>query len=238
MVNILGENLIEVGKKNAAFRAVEENVEKDMILGIGSGSTVVYAVEAIAEIDRKNNLNLKCIPTSFQSRQLIVENGLALVSLDQYPEIDLDIDGADEIDKSLNLIKGGGGCLVQEKIIAASSKKLVIIVDYTKKSDYLGENWKKGVPVEIIPLAHVPIMKKLEKLGGTPMLRMAQAKMGPIVTDNGNFIIDVDFGKIENPSDLNSMLLRIPGVVDSGLFINMASKAYIGLKDGKVEVLD
>ena len=234
----MGENLIELGKKNAAYRAVEENVKKDMILGIGSGSTVVYAVEAIREIDKKNNLNLKCVPTSFQSRQLIVENGLTLVSLDQYPEIDLDIDGADEIDKSLNLIKGGGGCLVQEKIIASSSKKLVIIVDYTKKSDYLGEHWKKGVPVEIIPLAHIPIMKKLEKLGGNPVLRMAQAKMGPVVTDNGNFIIDVDFGKIENPSDLNTLLLKIPGVVDSGLFINMASKAYIGLKDGKVEVLD
>jgi len=238
MVNIVNENLIELGKKNAAFRAVEENVKKDMILGIGSGSTVVYAVDAIVEINKNNNLNLKCIPTSYQSRQLIVENGLTLVSLDQYPEIDLDIDGADEIDSSLNLIKGGGGCLVQEKIVASSSKKLVIIVDYTKKSDYLGEHWKKGVPVEIIPLAHVPIMKKLEKLGGTPVLRMAQAKAGPVVSDNGNFIIDVDFGKIENPSDLNSMLLKIPGVVDSGLFINMASKAYIGLKDGKVEILD
>ncbi|NVM16883.1 MAG: ribose 5-phosphate isomerase A [Candidatus Lokiarchaeota archaeon] len=234
----MNENLIELGKKNAAFTAVEENVKKNMILGIGSGSTVVYAVEAIAEINQNNNLNLKCIPTSFQSHQLIVENGLTLVSLDQYPEIDLDIDGADEIDKSLNLIKGGGGCLVQEKIIASSSKKLVIIADYTKKSEYLGEHWKKGVPIEIIPLAHVPIMKRLEKLGGTPVLRMAQAKAGPVVSDNGNFIIDVDFGKIENPPDLNSKLLKIPGVVDSGLFVNMASKAYIGLKDGKVEILE
>jgi len=143
MVNILGENSIELGKKNAAFRAVEENVKKNMILGIGSGSTVVYAVKKIAEINQKSNLNLKCIPTSFQSHQLIVENGLTLVSLDQYPEIDLDIDGADEIDKDLNLIKGGGGCLVQEKIIASSSVKMVIIADYTKKSEFLGENGKK-----------------------------------------------------------------------------------------------
>ena len=238
MVNIVDENLIELGKKNAAFKAVEENVKKDMILGIGSGSTVVYAVEAIAEINQRNNLNLKCIPTSFQSHQLIVENGLTLVSLDQYPEIDLDIDGADEIDKSLNLIKGGGGCLVREKIIASSSKKLVIVVDYSKKSDYLGEKWKKGVPIEIIPLAYIPIMKRLEKLGGTPILRMAQAKAGPVVSDNGNFIIDVDFGKIENPMELNLKLLQIPGVVDTGLFISMASKVYIGQKDGKVEILN
>ncbi len=234
----MDKELVELGKKNAAFKAIEENVKQDMILGIGSGSTVVYAVEAIAEINKNNKLNLKCIPTSFQSRQLIVENGLTLVSLDQYPEIDLDIDGADEIDNALNLIKGGGGCLVQEKIVASASKKLVIIADYTKKSDYLGENWKKGVPIEIIPLAHVPITKRLEKLGGSPVLRMAQAKAGPVVSDNGNFIIDVDFGKIDNPSDLNMKLLKIPGVVDTGLFVSMASKAYIGQKDGTVLTLN
>ena len=119
----MSNDLIELGKKNAAEKAVEENVKKNMVLGIGSGSTVVYAVKKIAEINKKNSLNLKCIPTSFQSYQLIVENGLNLVSLDQYPEIDLDIDGADEIDENLNLIKGGGGCLVQEKIVASNSKK-------------------------------------------------------------------------------------------------------------------
>ncbi|MHA1478597.1 MAG: ribose 5-phosphate isomerase A [Promethearchaeota archaeon] len=234
----MAEDLVELGKKNAAFKAVEDNVKQNMILGIGSGSTVVYAVKAIAEINKNNKLNLKCIPTSFQSHQLIVENGLTLVTLDQYPEIDLDIDGADEIDKSLNLIKGGGGCLVQEKIIASSSKKLVIIADYTKKSEVLGENWRNGVPIEVIPLAYVPIMKRLERLGGKPVLRMAQAKAGPVVSDNGNFIIDVDFGKIENPSELNIKLLQIPGVVDSGFFLGMTSKAYIGFKDGKVEILE
>jgi len=234
----MAEDLVELGKKNAAFKAVEDNVKQNMILGIGSGSTVVYAVKAIAEINKNKELNLKCIPTSFQSHQLIVENGLTLVTLDQYPEIDLDIDGADEIDKSLNLIKGGGGCLVQEKIIASSSKRLVIIADYTKKSEVLGENWRNGVPIEVIPLAYVPIMKRLERLGGKPVLRMAQAKAGPVVSDNGNFIIDVDFGKIENPSELNIKLLQIPGVVDSGFFLGMTSKAYIGLKDGKVEILE
>ena len=235
MVSLMSNELIELGKKNAANKAVEENVEAGMILGIGSGSTVVYAVKKIVEINKAKNMNLKCIPTSFQSRQLIVENGLTLVTLDQYPEIDLDIDGADEIDNSLNLIKGGGGCLVQEKIIASASKKLVIIADFTKKSEFLGEHWKKGVPIEIIPLAHVPIMKRLEKLGGTPVLRMAQAKAGPVVTDNANFIIDADFGVLKNPLDLNLKLLQIPGVVDSGLFLGMAQAAYIGQKDGTVK---
>jgi len=233
----VSEDLIEIEKKNAAFKAVEENVKRGMILGIGSGSTVVYAVKKIAEINKAEDLNLKCIPTSFQSHQLIIENGLTLVTLDQYPEIDLDIDGADEIDKELNLIKGGGGCLVREKIVASTSKKLVIIADYRKKSEILGENWNKGVPIEVIPFGYVPILKKLEKLGGKPVLRMARAKAGPIVSDNGNFIIDVDFGLIESPSDVNDKLLKIPGVVDTGLFVGMASKAYIGQKDGKVVIL-
>lgn len=230
----MSNELIEQGKKKAAEKAVLDHVKKDMVLGIGSGSTVVYAVQKIAELNKAEDLNLKCIPTSFQSYQLIVQHGLTLASLDRYPEIDLDIDGADEIDKDLNLIKGGGGCLVQEKIIASNSKKLVIIADYRKNSHKLGENWKRGVPIEVIPLAYVPIMKKLESLGGNPVLRMAVAKAGPLVTDNGNFIIDADFGIIENPEDLNKKIVMIPGVVDSGLFVQMASVAYIGEKDGSV----
>jgi len=233
----VSEELIELGKKNAAVKAVKENVKKGMILGIGSGSTVVYAVEEIARMNKIEDLNLKCIPTSFQAHQLIVDNGLTHLSLDQCPEIDLDIDGADEIDKHLNLIKGGGGCLVREKIVASSSKKLVIIADYRKKSEKLGENWKKGVPVEVIPFGYAPILKKLEKLGGTPKLRMAQAKAGPLITDNGNFIIDVDFGIMDSPSDIDFKISQIPGVVDTGFFIGMTSRAYIGQKDGKVIVL-
>ncbi|MHA2032611.1 MAG: ribose 5-phosphate isomerase A [Candidatus Kariarchaeaceae archaeon] len=234
----MSNELIEKGKRAAANKAVEENVKEGMILGIGSGSTVVYAVEKIAELNNASNLNLKCIPTSFQSYQLIVENGLTLASLDQYPELDLDIDGADEIDKDLNLIKGGGGCLVQEKIIASNSKKLVIIADYRKNSDSLGEQWKNGVPIEVIPMSYIPLIEKLKKLGGSPKLRMAQAKAGPLVTDNGNFIIDVNFGIIYNPKDLNLKILQIPGVVDTGLFTDMASKAYIGTEKGDVVILE
>ncbi|MGV9200185.1 MAG: ribose 5-phosphate isomerase A [Promethearchaeia archaeon] len=233
----MSQDLIEKGKKNAAVKAVEDNVKPNMVLGIGSGSTVVYAVEKIAEMNRNRDLNLKCIPTSFQSHQLIVENRLELVNLDQYPKIDLDIDGADEIDKDLNLIKGGGGCLVQEKIIASNSKRLIIVADFRKHAQKLGEKWKKGVPIEVIPMAYVPLMRKLEKMGGKPQLRMAKAKAGPLVTDNGNFILDVDFGIIESPPDLNKHLLQLPGIVDTGLFINMASQAYIGQKDGEVLLL-
>lgn len=233
----MSEDLIEKGKRLAAYKAVEENVEDGMIVGIGSGSTVVYAVERLAQIVKEKRLNIKCISTSFQSYQLVINSGLILVSLDQYPELDLDIDGADEIDEQLNLIKGGGGCLVQEKIIASNSKKLVIIADFRKKSRFLGENWKKGIPVEVIPLSYIPIMRKLEKLGGKPILRMAQSKAGPLVTDNGNFIIDVDFGIMENPLEVHGKIMVLPGVVDTGLFIDMAEKAYIGLENGDVLTL-
>ncbi|MFX1503860.1 MAG: ribose 5-phosphate isomerase A [Promethearchaeota archaeon] len=234
---ILTKDLIELGKKNAASKAVEENVKKNMIIGIGSGSTIVHAVQRLGEINKEKYLNIKCIPSSFQAYQLIIQNELELVSLEQYPEIDLDLDGADEIDKDLNLIKGGGGCLVQEKIIASNSKDLVIIADFRKKSDKLGTNWKQGVPVEVIPMAYFPIMNKLKNLGGNPVLRMAKSKSGPLVTDNGNFIVDVDFGQIKNPAELNKEIIPIPGVVGTGFFIGMASKAYIGLENGDVLTL-
>ncbi|TKJ23936.1 MAG: ribose 5-phosphate isomerase A [Promethearchaeota archaeon Loki_b32] len=234
---ILTENLIELGKKNAAIKAVEENIKKNMIVGIGSGSTVVYAVERLGEINKEKAMNIKCIPSSFQAYQLIIQNGLELVSLEQYSEIDIDIDGADEIDKDLNLIKGGGGCLVQEKIIASNSKELIIIVDFRKNSKILGTNWKRGIPIEVIPMAYFPLMNKLIKIDGNPVLRMARSKSGPLITDNGNFIIDVDFGEIKKPQELNLKLLNIPGIVDTGLFIDMTSKVYVGLEDGNVLTL-
>jgi len=218
-VNILTENLIELGKKNAAIKAVEENIKKNMIVGIGSGSTIVYAVQRLGEINNEKSLNLKCIPSSFQAYQLIIQNGLELVSLEQYPEIDIDFDGADEIDKDLNLIKGGGGCLVQEKILASNSKNLIIIVDFRKNSETLGTKWSQGIPIEVIPMAYFPIMKKFKNLGGKPVLRMAKSKSGPLITDNGNFIIDVDFGKIDDPIELNKQLMPIPGVVDTGCLL-------------------
>ncbi len=223
----MNNDSIELSKKLAAEQAVKENVKENMILGIGSGSTIVYAVKKLAEM----KMNVRCIPTSFQSHQLILKNKLKLVTLDQFPIIDLDIDGADEIDTNLNLIKGGGGCLLQEKIIASNSKKFIVVADYRKQSSKLGENWKKGIPIEVIPLAYVPLLKKFENLGGKPKLRMAKAKTGPLVTDNSNFIIDIDFGVINDPLALNRKLKTIPGVVETGLFLNMATKAYIGQKD-------
>jgi ribose 5-phosphate isomerase A len=227
----------ERAKKVAAELAVKENIQKDMILGIGSGSTIVHAVKALKNMNDKIKSTLICIPTSYQSKQLIIEHGLKIGSLDQYSEIHLAIDGADEIDNDLNLIKGGGGCLVQEKIVAANSQSFIIIADWSKVSSNLGDKWTSGIPIEIIPEAHMPLMKKLIDLGGTPILRNAKVKMGPIITDNGNFILDVNFGRITNPIELHYQLKSLIGVVDSGLFVEMTTKAYIGQADGTVQTL-
>jgi ribose 5-phosphate isomerase A len=232
----MNNNTIDSAKKAAAMLAVEENVKKDMILGIGSGSTIIYVVEKISDFLNIKKSSIICIPTSYQSQELIIKNGLTIGTLDQYPDINLAIDGADEIDSELNLIKGGGGCLVQERIVAASAQKLVIVADWTKKSSVLGEKWLKGVPIEIIPQAQRFLNKKFRELGGQPKLRQSNAKLGPLITDNGNFIIDVNFGKITSPKELHSQLVELPGVVDTGIFVNMTSKAYIGQVDKKVEI--
>jgi len=205
-----------------------------MALGIGSGSTIVYAVEHIAKRVKDENLKLICVPTSFQAKNLIIKLNLTLSSLDQHPELDLVIDGADEVDENLNLIKGGGACQTQEKIIASCGKRFIIVADYRKNSKKLGQNWKNGIPIEVLPMAYVPIMKKLQTLGGKPVLRMGEKKAGPVVTDNGGFILDVDFGEIDNPADLERKISVIPGVVETGLFVRMAAKAYFGNSDGTV----
>ncbi|XP_064631566.1 ribose-5-phosphate isomerase-like [Lineus longissimus] len=226
---------VEAGKKAAATAAVDHYVQDNQVLGIGSGSTIVFAVERIAEKVKDNNWSVKCVPTSFQAKQLIVQNGLELSDLERTPELDVAIDGADEVDVNLTCIKGGGGCLTQEKIVASCAKKFVVIADYRKDSDVLGTTWKGGVPIEVIPMAYVTVIRKMEdKLGGEAVLRMASKKAGPLVTDNGNFIVDWIFDKDCDWDQVNTQICLIPGVVDTGLFIGMACQAYFGQKDGSV----
>ncbi|KAL7288892.1 hypothetical protein TKK_0016862 [Trichogramma kaykai] len=231
------QSSVEASKKIAAYRAVDEYVKNNTVIGIGSGSTIVYAVHRLAKRVQDENLDVVCVPTSFQARQLIVEHNLKLGDLDIYPELDCAIDGADEVDNDLNLIKGGGGCLLQEKIVASCAKNLVIVADYTKNSKKLGEQYKKGVPIEVVPMAYVPVMKKIENhFGGSVTLRMATKKAGPVVTDNGNFILDWQFPdkNIDWPA-VNQQLLLIPGLIETGLFINMAKKVFFGMLDGNVK---
>jgi ribose 5-phosphate isomerase A len=225
---------VEMAKRKAAYQAVDDFVKDKQMIGIGSGSTVVYAVERLAQRVKDEKLSIVCVPTSFQATNLIIQNGLQLGDLNRFPELDLTIDGADEVDENLNLIKGGGACQTQEKLVAANSKQLVIIADYRKDSKSLGEKWRAGVPIEVLQLGYVSIMKKLAKLGGKPVLRMGMNKAGPVVTDNGHLVIDADFGEIKDPGWLNQQLKMIAGVVETGLFVNMACKAYFGQADGAV----
>uniref|UniRef100_A0A1B0DGZ6 Ribose-5-phosphate isomerase n=1 Tax=Phlebotomus papatasi TaxID=29031 RepID=A0A1B0DGZ6_PHLPP len=228
---------LEEAKKIAAYRAVDEFVRNDQIVGIGSGSTVIYAVERLAEKVHKEKINVICIPTSFQARQLIIGNGLKLSELEMHPEIDVVIDGADECDENLTLIKGGGGCLLQEKIVASCSKKMVVVADYTKDSKTLGQQYKKGIPIEVVPMAYIPIRNKIQNLfGGKLQLRMAVAKAGPCITDNGNFILDWHFPTGDHDwTKIGTEIGMIPGVVETGLFVKMAEKAFFGQSDGTVK---
>lgn len=227
------------GKAAAAKAAVMNHVKDNQIIGIGSGTTIISAVKTLAERVKKENLKVVCIPTSFQARQLILEYKLTLGSLEQYPELDIAIDGADEIDKDLVCIKGGGGCLTQEKIVAYNAKEFIIAVEESKNVEELGTFWKQGVPLEVIPLAYRPVQIQIEnKFGGCAKLRMASRKMGPVVSDNGNFILDWTFDKVGDWSKINNQLIHIPGIVETGLFVGMVKKAYVGGFDGSVLVRD
>ncbi|XP_022671763.1 ribose-5-phosphate isomerase-like isoform X2 [Varroa destructor] len=210
-------------------------------MGIGSGSTVVYAVERLAERIKGGELsNIVCVPTSFQAQQLIRAHKLTLTDLEETPELDITIDGTDEADAHLTCIKGGGGCLTQEKIVAAASSKFVIVADYRKDSTHLGEHWKKGIPVEVLPMAYVPSMNKINKiLACRPVLRYAVNKMGPVITDNGNFILDCPFpsDKKIDWEETSVKMKMIPGVVETGLFFGMAEIAYYGQQDGSVKIV-
>ncbi|XP_073995944.1 ribose-5-phosphate isomerase [Rhodnius prolixus] len=232
-------NPIEIAKRKAAHQAVDEYVKGNMVLGIGSGSTIVFAVDRLAEKVIKENLQIVCVPTSFQAQMLIVKNNLVLRNLDECTELDCVIDGADEVDCKLTLIKGGGACQTQEKIIAYNSKKVVIIADYTKDSKQLGENYVKGVPIEIIPFARVAVEKKIVSLlGGSINLRMGKMKAGPVITDNGNFVLDWKFPEgIQDWEKVNTKIKMIPGVVETGLFVNMVDAVYFGQKDGSVKIV-
>ncbi|KAI7891488.1 ribose-5-phosphate isomerase [Mucor mucedo] len=221
----------EASKKWAGTRAMQELVQsKPSVVGLGSGSTIVYAIEHLAKTDLARTVT--CIPTSFQTRQLILAHSLKLGSLEQYPIIDITIDGADEIDPRLNAIKGGGACLFQERLVAQSSRRFLLVADATKKSKKLGTQWRRGVPVEVVPLALNAITYSLQRIFPDVHIQLRMAtptdKAGPVVTDNGNLILDCDFGPIDDPVLLYKEIKCLSGILDVGLFCKMAEAAYIG----------
>jgi ribose 5-phosphate isomerase A len=216
-------------KKNTAAVAVK-HVKDGFVVGLGSGSTAAFAVQALGERMKEEKLRIMGIPTSSQAFSLAVECGIPVTTLDEHPQIDVTIDGTDQITPELFLIKGGGAALTREKIVAAASKLYVIIADEQKKAPVLGAN-NQSVPIEVLPFATVLVKQKIIELGGNPVVREGKGKMGPTITDNGNVILDVNFGEVKAPAELAAKIKLIPGVVETGFFIGFTDIAYIGKGD-------
>jgi len=216
-------------KRKAAERAVDF-VESGMVVGLGHGSTTIFALRRIAQLLDEGQLrDILGIPTSSQVERDARNLGIPLTTLNDHPVIDLTIDGADEVDEALNLIKGGGGALLREKIVAQATQREVIVVDQTKLSPTLGIQW--AVPVEVTPFGRRPQETFLESLGARVTLRHNEDG-SPFRTDQGNLILDCDFGAISNPEELAIPLERRAGIVEHGLFIGLASDVIVGTEDG------
>jgi ribose 5-phosphate isomerase A len=217
-------------KKNAARSAVNL-IPSEATIGLGSGSTVaIFAKELGARI-ASEDWRIAAVPSSYQAYQLAIKYNIPLTNLDANPSLHLTIDGADEVSKELDLTKGGGGALLQEKIVAAASERLIIIVDESKLVEKLGSSF--AVPVEVLPFSLGYVLKRILKMGVKPETRMAQKKMGPVVTDNGNFILDITFPHpIDNPAEVAMTLKMIPGVIETGLFVGMTDEVHVGTDDG------
>ena len=210
-----------ISEKQLSAEAACDYVKDGMIVGLGTGTTAEFAVRKIGELVREG-LSIRGIPTSNRTKELAEAEGIPLIDFSESMFIDLTIDGADEIDGNLNMIKGGGAALLQEKIVASVSRAEIIVVNRTKLVDQLGVF---PLPVEVIPFGWQVVFNQLESLQGNPDLRLNKGK--PLVTDQGNYIIDCHFRKIENPKLLEHQLNMIPGVVENGLFINLCTKMII-----------
>jgi ribose 5-phosphate isomerase A len=214
-------------KKLAGEEAVKY-VKDGMIVGLGTGSTIEYSLRKLGE-KIKEGLKIQGIPTSIHTKRIAKEENIPLTTLDENPEIDLTIDGADEVDSYLNLIKGGGGALTREKIIAFNSKKVIIVIDDSKVVKALGIDFP--LPVEVIKFGWTSTKKTLEGFDCEVKLREVMENE-PYITDNGNYILDCEFERIENPEQLDTDLNLIPGVVETGLFIGLVNEVIVGSKSG------
>ena len=214
-------------KKAVAEAAVNE-VTSNMIVGLGSGSTAAIMIKTLANKIKTGELKeIRGVPTSFQSEVLALELGIPLIDLVSVDQIDLAIDGADEVNPAYQLIKGGGACHVREKLVASRANKLLIVVDQTKLVKNLNEEFP--LPVEVLPSAWKQVKDVIEDMDAQCKLRMAEKKAGPVVTDEGNLILDVLFnGGINNPKEIELQINNIPGVLENGLFVDLTYKVLVG----------
>lgn len=211
--------------KRRAGESAAELAEDGMVIGLGTGSTAAYAIKAIGR-EVAEGADIQGIPTSYQSRQLARKVGIPLVTLDDALP-DLAIDGADQVADGA-LVKGGGAAHAREKVVDASATRFVVVIDETKRMDALGH----PIPVEVLPNSVPAVERSLREKGGEPTLRSAKRKDGPVITDNGNPILDCAFGTIDDPNTLATSLSVIPGVVEHGIFPNMADELHVGSSSG------
>ena len=224
---------LQTQMKQAVAAAAVEQIKDGMVLGLGSGSTAALMIQALgAKLASGGLRDIVGVTTSFQGEVMAAELGIPLRNLTAVDRIDLAIDGADEVDPSFQLIKGGGACHVQEKLVASRADRFVVVVDSTKIVDRLNLGFL--LPVEVLPGAWRQVQGRLAELGGIADLRMAQCKAGPVVTDQGNLVLDVSMaGGIGDPEDLECRINNLPGVLENGLFVNLTDEVLVGqISDG------
>jgi ribose 5-phosphate isomerase A len=216
----------DAAKRRAGEHAADRVTDGDTV-GLGTGSTAAHAIRALGRaVD--DGLDVRGVATSYASRDLAREVGVPLVGLDSVERIDVAIDGADQVDDDLTLIKGGGAAHAREKVVDGAAARFVVVVDPSKEVSVLD----RSVPVEVLPDARATVRRAIRALDGVPTLRAAERKDGPVVTDNGNLVLDCEFGAISDPAALASDLATIPGVVEHGLFVGMADEVHVGHEDG------
>ena len=209
-----------------------KNIKDEHVIGLGSGRAATALVKSLSKYIKTKKISIKCVPTSMQIKLIAEKGGLQLIEPDQIDKIDLVFDGADQIDKNKFLIKGGGGALLKENILISAAKKVIIMADSSK----FVKDFNRTVPVEVQPLARQIVWKKMENLGGKPELRILDRGY-PFVTENGNIILDCDFGIIKSPKILQQKIINVPGVIEVGIFTRKPDVIYKAKANGKFEIL-
>jgi ribose 5-phosphate isomerase A len=222
--------------KQQVAKAAAARVKSGSVVGLGTGSTTAFVIQFLGDRLKSGELKeIKGVPTSFQAAVLAKQHGIPLATLDDVDHIDIAIDGADEVDPHKNLIKGGGAAHTREKVVDSLAAEFIVVVDGSKLVDRLGSTF--AVPIEVLPMALAPVTRAVAKLGGKPELRLAVKKDGPVITDQGNMVLDVKFAEIADPAGLEKTLNNIPGVVENGIFVGLANLILIGeIKDGQPTV--
>ncbi|MEM2910489.1 MAG: ribose-5-phosphate isomerase RpiA [Nitrososphaerota archaeon] len=218
----------------AIVDVLTKEISDDMVIGIGSGSTVEMLLRELGKLVEERSLNIVTIPSSYRSHMLAIAEGLRTATLYEYDSLDLTIDSFDESDEENNVIKGGGAALTREKIIAYAAERVVYVADYAKMKKALS----MPVPLEVLPFALPHVKNAVKKLGGELKPRHGTGKFGPVFSDNGNMIADVDFGELKDPPRLEVELKRIAGVVENGIFANVCHMTYVGQQDGTVKRIE